>query len=100
MAPFGYGLWIWFKSNPLAQWAAGIGVAYVMFRVWLARKIGAAKEQAREEVVDQIEEQTDAQIRNVEEDRKRVAELNDDQLRKLAEASPHNRGRLQRPEAD
>ena len=104
MAPFGYSLWVWFRSNPAAQWVAGITVAYVTFRIWLARKIGRerkeAAEEAREEVIEAIEKDTDDAIQRVEDDRAAVERLNADQLRKLAEASPHNRGRLHRPETD
>lgn len=103
MPPF-YGLWLWFKSNPTAQWVAGISVAYITFRIWLARKIGAARKEgateAREEVIEQIEKETDDAIQRVEDDRERVAALNDAELRKLAASSPNNRGRLQNPEAD
>jgi lipopolysaccharide export LptBFGC system permease protein LptF len=103
-APFGYSLWLWFKSNPWAQAAAVIGAAYVAFRIWLASKVKRerreAAEEAREEVIEQIEKETADAIQRVEDDRAIVADLNEQQLRKLAEASPHNRGRLQNPEAD
>ena len=104
MEPFGWGLWTWFRSNPWAQAAAAIGAAYVTFRIWLARKVvrerREAAEEAREEVIEQIEEQTDEAIERVKADRERVADLNAAELRKLAGASPNNRGRLQNPEAD
>jgi restriction endonuclease Mrr len=104
IAPWGYSFWVWLKSNPLAQWMLGIGAAYVTFRIWLASKVKRerreAAEEAREEVIEQIEEQTDDAIQRVEDDRRATADLNDEQLRKLAEASPHNRGRLHRPETD
>ena len=104
MEPFGWGLWTWFRSNPAAQWAAGIGAAYVTFRIWLASKVKRerreAAEDAREEVIEQIEKETDDAIQRVEDDRAAVERLNAEQLRKLAAASPNNRGRLQNPEAD
>jgi hypothetical protein len=34
-APIGYGIWLWFKSNPAAQWAAGIGAGLLLFFSWL-----------------------------------------------------------------
>ena len=104
MEPFGWSLWVWFRNNPAAQVAAGIGAAWIAFRIWLASKVKRerreAAEDAREEVIEQIEEQTDEAIERVEADRERVADLNDAELRKLAAASPNNRGRLQNPEAD
>ena len=104
MAPFGYSLWLWFRSNPAAQAVAAVSVLYVTFRIWLARKIGRvrkeAADEAREEVIEAIEKDTDDAIQRVEDDRAAVERLNADQLRKLAEASPHNRGRLRRTETD
>lgn len=104
MPPPLYGLWLWFKSNPTAQWVAGISVAYITFRIWLARKIGAARNEAatkaREEVIEQIEKETTDAIQRVEDDRAVTRALNDQQLLDLAASSPNNRGRLQNPEAD
>jgi lipopolysaccharide export LptBFGC system permease protein LptF len=102
--PFGYGLWVWLKSNPAAQWALGIVAAYVTFKLWLRAKIRSerkdAAEDATEEVIEQIEKETDNAIQRVEDDRDIVRELNERQLRKLAASSPNNRGRLQNPQAD
>ena len=104
MEPFGWSLWVWFRSNPAAQVAAAIGAAYVAFRIWLASKVKRerreAAEEAREEVIEQIEKETTDAIQRVEDDRAIVADLNEQQLRKLAASSPNNRGRLQNPEAD
>lgn len=102
--PFGYGLWVWLKSNPAAQWALGIVAAYVTFKLWLRAKIQSerkdAAEDATEEVIEQIEKETDDAIQRVEDDRAAVERLNAEQLRKLAASSPNNRGRLQNPQAD
>jgi hypothetical protein len=104
MAPFGYSLWVWFRSNPAAQAVAGVVALYLAFRLWLARKIRReredATEEAVEEVVEAIEKETENAVQRVEDDRDTVARLNDDQLRKLARESEHNRGRLHRPETD
>jgi outer membrane protein TolC len=104
MPPFGYGLWLWFKSNPAAQWAAGIVAAYVTFRIWLSRKISReredAAEEAVEEVIEAIEKETDDAIERVEQERERVSDLNDAERLRLAAGSPHNRGRLHSPQAD
>jgi hypothetical protein len=104
IAPWGYSIWVWIKTNPLAQWLLGIGAAWIAFRIWLASKVKRerreAAEEAREEVIEQIEEQTDEAIQRVEDDRAAVADLNAAELRRLAASSPNNRGRLQNPEAD
>ena len=104
MPPFGYSVWLWLKANPAAQWALGIGAAYVTFRIWLSRKIGAARKEgateARKEVIEQIEEQTDEAIQRVKDERAATRALNEQQLLDLAAKSPNNRGRLHSPEAD
>ncbi len=104
MVPIGYSFWLWLKANPWAQAVAFVVAVYIAFRLWLARKIRREREDAAEEAVEQVTEQiqekTDEAIQRVEDDRAAVRDLNNEQLRKLAEASPHNRGRLHRPETD
>ncbi len=104
MPPFGYSAWLWFKSNPFAQGVALVIALWIAFKIWLARKIrrerADATEEAREEVIEQIEEKTDEAIQRVEDERRITADLNNEQLRQRAAASPHNRGRLQDPPAD
>jgi predicted nucleic acid-binding protein len=98
MPPPFYGVWLWFKANPAAQWAAGIVAAYVTFRIWLGRKISReredAAEEAVEEVVKQIEEQTHERVEEAREAAKSTDDYNADQLRKLRAADPNNRSRL------
>ena len=104
MPPFGYSLWLWFRSNPVAQWVAGIVAGYAVFRLWLWRKIRRERQEAATEaerrVIETIEEKTDDAIKRVEDERRTTADLNDAELRRLAQNSPHNRGRLHRTEAD
>jgi len=104
MPPVGYSIWLWFRSNPAAQAVAGVVAVYVAFRLWLARKIRREREDAAkeavEQVTEQIQEKTDEAIQRVEDERQRVADLNDSERLRLAAGSPHNRGRLQNPEAD
>jgi hypothetical protein len=103
MPPF-YGVWLWFRANPAAQWVAGIVAAYITFKLWLARKIRSerkdAAEDATEEVIEQIEKETDDAIQRVEDERAATRALNEQQLLDLAAKSPNNRGRLHSPEAD
>jgi len=104
MAPIGYSIWLWFRSNPAAQAVAGVVAVYIAFRLWLARKIRREREGAAEEAVEQvietIEKETENAVQRVEDDRDVVRLLNEQQLRDLAARSPHNRGRLHRPETD
>jgi hypothetical protein len=104
MAPIGYSIWLWFQQRPWAQAVAGVVAVYVAFRLWLARKIRREREDAAEEavqdVIKTIEKDTDDAIQRVEDERQRVADLNDSERLRLAAGSPHNRGRLQNPEAD
>lgn len=103
MPPF-YGVWLWFKANPAAQWVAAIVAAYVTFRLWLLAKIRRerkdAAEDATEEVIEQIEEQTDEAIQRVENERAFTRSLNEQQLLDLAAKSPNNRGRLRNTPTD
>lgn len=103
-APFGFAAWMWLKNSPVAQGVAmalGALGAFWAFMTLRDRRIRSqAKREARQEVIEQIKEQTDEAIQRVEDERDRVRSLNDEQLRKLAAKDPNNRGRLQNPEAD
>ena len=94
----------WFAKNPWAQWVAGLGALYITFRIWLSGKVRGerreARKEGREDVIDEIREQTDETIQRVEDERAATRDLNDNQLRELAAKSPHNRGRVPNPEAD
>jgi hypothetical protein len=102
--PFGYSIWLWLKANPAAQWALAIGGVWITFKLWLARKIRSerkdAAEDATEEVIEQIEKETDDAIQRVEDERAATRALNEQQLLDLAAKSPNNRGRLHSPQAD
>jgi hypothetical protein len=93
MPPF-YGVWLWLKANPAAQWALGIVAAWLAFKLWLGAKIRRERADAAEDVIETIEKDTDNAIKRVEDDRRTTADLNDAELRKLARESPNNRGRL------
>jgi len=102
--PFGYGLWVWLKANPAAQWALAIAGAWIAFRLWLSRKIRREREDATEEAVEDvvkaIEKETENAVQRVEDERAITRSLNEQQLRDLARQSPHNRRRVQDPPAD
>jgi DNA-binding transcriptional regulator GbsR (MarR family) len=99
--PFGYSIWLWLKANPAAQWALAIGGVWITFRLWLARKISREREDAAEEAVEEVVKQIEEENTRVEEavdqaDRDAVERLNSEQLRKLTERDPLNRGRAPR----
>jgi len=99
-----YPIFTWLQSNPAARWAAGIGGALALFWGWMTlrdRRIRSqAKQEARREVIEQIQEKTDEAVKRVEDDRARVRDLNDEQLRKLLAKDRNNRGRLPEPPSD
>jgi hypothetical protein len=98
MPPFGYSVWLWLKANPAAQWLLGIAAAYAAFRIWLWRKIVSVRrevqEDARDEIIEQIEEQTHERIEDAREASRSTDDLNAEQLRKLRAADPNNRSRV------
>jgi hypothetical protein len=101
MAPFGYSIWLWFKANPAAQAVAAVTALYFAFRLWLARKIRREREDAAEEAVEDVVKAIIKENQRVEEavdqaDRDAVERLNSEQLRKLTERDPLNRGRAPR----
>lgn len=97
-APIGYGLWLWFKSSPMAQGAAALGAVLAAFWAFMTlrdRRIRRqAKAEAKREVIEQIEEQTDEAVQRVEDERARVRDLNDAERMRLARESPYNRRRM------
>jgi len=103
-APIGYGIWLWWKSSPIAQGATAALGALSVFWAWMTlrdRRIRSeAKREARREVIEQIEEKTNEAVQRVEDERARVRDLNDEQLRKLLAKDPNNRGRLPDPPAN
>ena len=83
MAPFGYGLWVWLKDNPAAQWVVGIGAGLAVFLSWQRlrdirirkeerQKIAAKAEEMVRRVTDKAKEKTDETIRKADDARARV----------------------------
>ena len=74
MPPLGFGLWLWLKNNPAAQWALGIGAGLIAFRAWLfgrdqrIRKEIRVNEELRaldtaRDVINEAREKTDETIK-------------------------------------
>lgn len=99
-----YGIFNWFAANPVARWVAGIAAGLAAFWAFMTlrdRRIRKeAKEEGKQEVIQEITEQTNEAVERVEDERERVADLNDAERLRLAAKSPNNRGRMSRPETD
>ena len=81
--PFGYGLWVWLKSNPAAQAALGIAAAILAFLTWLAlhdrkvsnRALQKAEIKARKQstkIINDMKETSNERIEDAETARNRV----------------------------
>ncbi|MEM8615298.1 MAG: hypothetical protein AAGF20_00030 [Pseudomonadota bacterium] len=79
MTPAGYGLWLWFKDNPIAQ-AVGVAIAFMLAKAGYDRfqqNKGAYKYRvkAREQeiqVLNDIKEKSDDSLQRASEARERV----------------------------
>jgi hypothetical protein len=101
MAPFGWGAWLWLKSNPMAQWALGIGAALIVFRTWLWRRDRRVAKDAQKEIVEQIETVEQQRKEAANEAENRITEqLNSRSLRDVAARSPENLGPVRRDQRD
>jgi hypothetical protein len=83
MPPIGYSLWLWFKDNKAAQWAAGIFAGLVAFLSWQRlrdirirkeerQRIEVKAEKTARRVTDKAKEKTDETIRKADDARARV----------------------------
>ena len=90
----------WIANNKTAQWIMGILTGLALYKAYERLRDNRIRKEAKEQVLQDIEEQTDEAIERVEQERERVADLNDAERLRLAAGSPHNRGRLQNPKAD
>jgi cell division protein FtsB len=86
---------IW--ANPVARWVVLIVTGLFIHRLWLWRRDSRVRKEAKEEVIEQINqenERVEEAIRKADDDI--VERLNREQLRKLTERDPNNRGRAPR----
>lgn len=95
-----YPVFNFFANNRAAQWIAGIIAAVFLLKTRDALRERQVKKRVKREVIDDIQEQTNERIEQAEDAGRTTADLNAEQLRRLAAQSPHNRGRVQRPRAD
>jgi hypothetical protein len=93
-----FPLFRWFQAlPPAAHWAAGIGTGLAAFWGWMTLR----DRRRDKETTRKIEAKVEKENRRVEEavdqaDRDAVERLNSEQLRKLTERDPLNRGRAPR----
>ena len=104
-APFGYGIWLWLKDNPAAQWAIGIGAALIALLTWdkfrtsrikreATRKANDRAEKQSDKILDKMEQESNDRIEAAREARERVPDgVTADQLRDDARAVLFGRGR-------
>ena len=82
-APFGYGIWLWLKDNPAAQWAIGIGAALIALLTWdrlrtnrirreATRKANDRAEKQSDKILDKMEQESNDRIEAAREARERV----------------------------
>lgn len=85
-------LWTWLKGVPEWAWMAMVAA----FGVFVIRRDAYqdGKQDGEIETIQEIEESTNEAIERVEEVQRTTADLNREQLRKLAAKSRHNRARL------
>lgn len=98
--PILWKLFDWIANNKTAQWVLGILTLAGLYKAYERLRDNRIRKEVKEQVFEQIEEQTDEAIERVEQERERTADLNDAERLRLASESPHNRGRLHRSETD
>jgi hypothetical protein len=98
--PILWRLFDFVANNKTAQWIIGILTGVTLYKAYERLRDNRIRKEAEAKVIEKIQEQTDDAIQRVEDERQRVADLNDSERLRLAAGSPHNRGRLQNPEAD
>ena len=91
MAPLGYGLWASLKANPVLQWIAGAGAAFVAFFLWLASRDRRIRREQRRRIMLKSLEQAEKIKRGSDEKTKQVHDA-----RKRAPRGVRHAGELRR----
>ena len=94
---FLYPLFQFFETNKTARWVLGIVTGVTLYKIYERLRDNRIRKRAEEKIFKEIEKEN----RRVEEavdqaDRDAVERLNSEQLRKLTERDPLNRGRAPR----
>jgi TRAP-type C4-dicarboxylate transport system substrate-binding protein len=100
-APFGWSLWLWFKSNPLAQGVAAALGAVGVFWGWMTLRDRRIRSEARKEgqrEIIEIIETKEAELKEAanEAENRITRDLNERSLRDVAARSPENLGPVRR----
>jgi Flp pilus assembly protein TadB len=76
-APFGYGLWIWFKDNEYARWIVGIGAALIALLTWDKMRTSRIKREATARANRKAEKQADSILKEMDHDVEETVEAAD-----------------------
>ncbi|MEL7453571.1 MAG: hypothetical protein AAGJ50_09405 [Pseudomonadota bacterium] len=88
--------WAAFKVSRVAQIAVAVGLAFVGYTSWLARRDRNIRDREQRRIINDIRKQTDETRERVRAAENRITnDLNAGELRRLAGESPDNRGRVQ-----
>lgn len=91
-------LWAWAKGLP--SWVYATAAAFGLYLYVRHDAYRDGHEDGADEVIEDIEESTNEAIERVERVERSTADLNREQLRKLAAGSRYNRTRLRQDQAD
>ena len=94
MPPFGYGLYVWLKNNPIAQGIVVAGVLYVAFKAYIALRVRSAtgkfklkqerevlkQRQRAKDYIDTMEEELEDEAHDAIEARDRAGPLDPDSM--------------------
>lgn len=96
MSGFFFPIFNYIANNRWAQIALTCGLVLIIGRTWLWGHDRRVKKEAKREVIEDINEQTDERVEAVEQGRVERARLTPDERLRQSAGSPYNRGRLRR----
>lgn len=95
--PFGYGLYVFLKNNPVVLYIGAAFAAVATFLSWQRLRDMRIRKQERTKVIDKIEAKEDQLKEAANEAENRItADLNSRSLRDVAANSPENLGPVRR----
>ena len=92
-----WGVFEFFENNKPARWVLGIVTGVALYKLYERLRDNRIRKRAEEKVMKQIDKENTRVEEAVDQaDRDAVERLNAEQLRKLTESDPLNRGRAPR----
>ena len=92
-----WGVFEFFENNKTARWVLGIVTGVALYKLYERLRDNRIRKRAEEKVMKQIDKENTRVEEAVDQaDRDAVERLNAEQLRKLTESDPLNRGRAPR----